>query len=122
MTVMLWIVQAVLALVFLGAGLSKLAQPRKKLVDTGMAVFEHFSDRSVKAIGALEVLGAVGLILPAVTGIAPWLVPVAAVGLGLVMIGAAVTHVRYRAPHTAVPIVLLILAVVVGWGRFGAVS
>ena len=119
MTVALWTVQAVLAVTFLGAGGSKLVQPRKRLIDSGMPVFEHFSDPSVKAIGTLEVAGAIGVILPAVTGVAAVLVPLAATGLALVMAGAVITHVRYRAPRIAIPAVLLVLAAFVAWGRFG---
>ncbi|HET7901849.1 MAG TPA: DoxX family protein, partial [Candidatus Nanopelagicales bacterium] len=72
-------------------------------------------------IGVLEVLGAIGLILPGITGIAPFLVPLAATGLALLMIGAIVVHARRgeRQPIGA-NIVLLLLAVFVAWGRFGA--
>jgi uncharacterized membrane protein YphA (DoxX/SURF4 family) len=118
--VVLWIVAGVLAAVFLGSGLSKLAQPRKKIVDSGMGWAEDFSDGAVKAIGALEVLGALGLILPAVLDIAPVLVPIAAVGLALVMAGAAVVHARRKeTPMVVANLVLLALAVFVAWGRFG---
>jgi uncharacterized membrane protein YphA (DoxX/SURF4 family) len=118
--VVLWIVAGVLAAVFLGSGLSKLAQPRKKIVDSGMGWAEDFSDGAVKAIGALEVLGALGLILPAVFDVAPVLVPIAAVGLALVMAGAAVVHARRKeTPMVVANLVLLALAVFVAWGRFG---
>ena len=74
------------------------------------------------AIGALEVAGALGLVLPAVTGIAPVLVPLAAVGLVLVMVGAVVVHLRRGdgLAGAAPAIVLGLLAVFVAWGRFGA--
>jgi len=118
--VVLWIVAGVLAAAFLGAGLMKLSQPRKKLADSGMGWVEDFSDGAVKGIGALEVLGALGLILPAALNIAPVLVPLAATGLALVMVGAALTQARRREPQMIVPnIVLLALAVFVAWGRFG---
>ena len=120
MDVVLWIVAGVLAAVFLGSGLSKLAQPRKKIIDSGMGWAEDFSDGAVKAIGALEVLGALGLILPAVFDVAPVLVPIAAVGLALVMAGAAVVHARRKeTPMVVANLVLLALAVFVAWGRFG---
>ena len=70
----------------------------------------------------VEVLGAVGLILPAVTGIAPVLVPVAATGLVIVSVLAAVMHLR-RGDGVAsiVPLIVLgLLAAFVAWGRFGA--
>jgi flagellar biosynthesis component FlhA len=69
----------------------------------------------------VEVLGALGLILPAVTGIAPVLVPLAATGLAIVMVFAAAVHVRRGdGLAAAVPaIVLGLLAAFVAWGRFG---
>ena len=120
MNVVLWIVAGVLAVAFLGAGLMKLAQPRKKLADSGMGWTEDFSDGAVKGIGALEVLGALGLILPAVFDVATVLVPIAATGLALLMLGAAVTHARRKESQMIVAnVVLLVLAVFVAWGRFG---
>ena len=85
-----------------------------------MAWVDDFSPTSVRLIGTAEILGALGLVLPAVTGIAPILTPIAAVGLVVIMVGAAITHVRRKEP-AIVPanIVLLVLAVVVAWGRFG---
>ena len=67
-------------------------------------------------------VAAIGLILPAITGIAPVLVPLAATGVAIIMVGAIVTHVRLREPlGKSVPaIVLLLLAIFVAWGRFGA--
>ena len=69
----------------------------------------------------LELLGAAGPILPAVLGIAPTLVSLAAVGLALTMIGAIVTHLRLgETDRLAVPIVVLALALFVAVERFGA--
>ena len=122
MNAVLWIVAGVLALAFLAAGLTKLTQPSEKLAAT-MGWVQDFSPRTVKAIGALEVLAAIGLILPAALDIVPVLVPLAAVGLVLLMIGAAITHARRtEAPMIAINVVLLVLAVVVAWGRFGPYS
>jgi uncharacterized membrane protein YphA (DoxX/SURF4 family) len=120
MNVVLWIIAGLLAAAFLVAGGMKLTQPKKKLAESGLAWVEDFSPGTVKAIGALEVLGALGLILPAVLDIAPILVPIAATGLAVIMLGAIVTHARRR-EHQAIVInvILLVLAVVVAWGRFG---
>ena len=98
----------------------KLAQPRAKLAASGMAWTEDFSDAAVKGIGALEVLGALGLILPAALDIAPVLTPLAAVGLALVMAGAVVVHLR-RGETGAVgaPIVLGLLSLFLAVMRFG---
>jgi uncharacterized membrane protein YphA (DoxX/SURF4 family) len=120
MNIVLWVIAGLLAAAFAAAGLMKLAQPKAKLAASGMGWTEDFSDGAVKGIGALEVLAALGLILPAVLGIAPVLVPLAAVGLALLMIGAAITHARRSEQQMiGVNVVLLILAAVVAWGRFG---
>lgn len=118
MNVALWIVASLLAGAFFVAGLLKAIQPKEKLAASGMAWVEGFSPAAVKAIGVLEALGALGLILPAVLGIAPVLVPVAALGLVLMMIGAVVVHARRHELNTVAPsIVLLVLAAFVAWGR-----
>jgi uncharacterized membrane protein YphA (DoxX/SURF4 family) len=122
MNIVLWIAAGLLALVFLLSGGMKVAQPKEKL-KANMDWVEDFSPGMVKTIGALELLAAIGLILPAALDIAPILVPLAATGLVLIMIGAIVTHVR-RKENQALPInvILLVLAVFVAWGRFGPYS
>lgn len=88
-----------------------------------MGWVEDFPDGGVKAIGALEVLAALGLILPAAFDIVPVVVPLAAVGLIAMMLGAAITHGRRDEQQMmVVNIVLLTLAAVVAWGRFGPYS
>jgi len=118
MNIVVWILQIVLALAFLVSGGMKLVRPRPALVASGMGFAEDYSDGAVKGIGALEVLGAIGLILPALTGIAPILTPIAALGLALVMIGAIVVHVR-RKEQFVPPLVLGVLALAVAVLRFG---
>ena len=118
MGIALWVVQVLLALAFLGAGATKLSQPKEKLLKN-MAWVEDFSQRTVRLIGTLEVLGAIGIVLPALTGILPWLTPLAALGLVLLMIGAALTHLRRTEyGYIAMNVVLLVLAAFVVWGRF----
>jgi hypothetical protein len=120
MNITLWIIAGLLAVTFLASGAQKLAQPRQKLVASGMGWAEDRTVGTVKGIGALEVLAAVGLILPAVAGIAPILVPLAAVGLVLLMAGAFIIHVgRHEAHGMVVTVALLALAAFVVWGRFG---
>jgi len=122
MNVVLWVVAGVLAAAFLVAGLTKLTQPKEKLAGQ-MGWVEDFSPGVIKLIGGLEVLAAVGLILPAALDIVPVLVPLAAVGLVVLMAGAAITHLRRHEPQMVViNAVLLLLAVVVLWGRFGPYS
>jgi uncharacterized membrane protein YphA (DoxX/SURF4 family) len=123
MNIALWIVAALIAVTFLASGATKLAQSKEKLAASGMPVVEDFSAGAVKAIGILEVLAAVGLILPAALDIAPVLVPLAAVGLVLLMVGAIITHLRrHEAQAIVVNLALLALAVLVAWGRFGPQS
>jgi uncharacterized membrane protein YphA (DoxX/SURF4 family) len=120
MNVVLWIIASLLAAAFLAAGLMKLGQPKEKLASAGMGWVDDFSAGTVKVIGGLEVLAAIGLILPGALKIVPVLVPLAATGLVLMMVGAAITHAR-RKEAQLIPInaVVLVLAVVVAWGRFG---
>jgi DoxX-like family len=106
----------------LAAGLIKLSQPRQQLATT-MGWVEDFSDPGVRAIGALEILGALGLLVLAVTGVATVLIPIAAIGLALLMVGAAATHRRRgELPMIGINAVLLVLALVVAWARFGPYS
>lgn len=121
MNIAIWVVTGLLALAFLAAGGMKLARPKDALAASGLTWVEDFSPTAVKAIGAAEVLGALGLVLPAVTGIATWLVPVAATCLALLMLGAVVTHLRRKEGPGAVPsLVLALLAAFVAWARFGS--
>jgi uncharacterized membrane protein YphA (DoxX/SURF4 family) len=92
--IVLWVVAGLLAVAFLASGAMKLAQPKEKLAAFGVGWVEDFGAGAVKAIGTLEVLAAVGLILPAALGIAPVLVPLAAVGLVVLMAGAIITYLR----------------------------
>ena len=93
MNTAIWIVQILAALAFAVSGFSKATQPKEKLL-TNMKWVEDFSPNTIKGIGILEMLGAIGLIVPALTGILPILTPLAGVGLALVMLGAAYTHIR----------------------------
>jgi uncharacterized membrane protein YphA (DoxX/SURF4 family) len=115
MNIALWIVQALLAIAFGMAGFMKITQPKEKLA-AQMGWVEDFTPPTIKAIGVLEVLGAIGLIVPQLTGILPWLTPLAAVGLALTMLGAMATHLR-RHENIVVNVVLLLLAVFVAYGR-----
>ncbi|WP_406047557.1 DoxX family protein [Kribbella sp. NBC_00889] len=121
MNVFLWIVAGVLAAFFLAAGATKLSQSRRRLLaNPNMQWVEDFSAGTVKLIGTAEVLGALGLILPGALDIAPILVPLAAVGLAVIMAGAIVTHAR-RKEWKVLPLnaVVLILAVLLAVFRFG---
>lgn len=121
MDIALWVIAGLLAAVFLVAGSTKLFIAPEKLAQApGGGWVDDFSVGFVKALGAVEVLGAVGLILPGVLEIAPVLVPLAAVGLATIMVGAAIVEFRLRDPkHVLVNLVYLALIVFVAFGRFG---
>jgi uncharacterized membrane protein len=119
MNVFLWIVQIVLAAAFVLAGVMKSTQPKEKL-RPNLPWVEDFSAGTVRLIGVAELLGGLGLILPAATGIAPVLTPIAATGLAVVMVLAAITHIRRKEPSgVAINAVLFLLSALVAWGRFG---
>ncbi len=121
MNTVIWIAQALLAVVMLGAGATKLAQSKQQLMASGnMDWTEDFPEPQIKGIGALEVLAAIGLILPALLDVAPVIVAIAAVGVALLMLGAAATHIR-RGEGKLVPVNLVIaaIAVFIAVERFG---
>jgi len=121
MNIALWIVQALLAVAFGMAGAMKLATPVDELVANGMTFAAHVPAWVPKLAGAAEVLGAVGLVLPAALKIKPALTPLAAAGLVVVMILAVGTHVVLGEwAALGGPIVLGALSAFVAWGRYAA--
>jgi DoxX-like family len=119
----LWIVAGILAVAFLVSSSTKLFVPKEKLAGMGGAAsrwVEDFSPSALRAIGALEFLAAVGLIVPAVLGIAPVLVPLAATGAVLLFAGAVIMRLRRGERATIIAdLVYLAMAAFVAWGRFG---
>jgi uncharacterized membrane protein YphA (DoxX/SURF4 family) len=124
MNTALWIIAGLLATVFLVAGSNKLFIPREKLAKApGGGWVLDFSAGFVKALGAVEILGAVGLILPALLDIAPILVPLAATGLATIMVGAAIVEFRRQEfKHMLLNLTYLAMAAFVAFGRFGRKS
>ena len=119
MTIVLWIGAAVLAVTFIITGGMKLVRTKEWLIGHGQPWAEDFSQGVVRMIGALEVLAAIGLILPPLLNIAPVLGPLAAAGLVLVMLGATVTHIRRKETRIAWgTFSLLALAAFVAIGGF----
>lgn len=116
----LWIAQGLLGLVYLAAGGLKVVRPRERLVASGnFEWMKDSSDAGVKAVGLVEILGALGVILPWLTGIAPILTPIAAVGLVVVQIGALRVHlVRNERQPLPANVLLLLLAGFAAVGRF----
>ncbi|MEV6645671.1 DoxX family protein [Amycolatopsis sp. NPDC051371] len=120
MDLALWIAAGLQAVLYVFAGGMKLATPREKLLENpNMGWTADFSGPAVKAIGGIEILAAIGLVLPWALDIAPVLTPLAATGLAIIQIGAIIVHGR-RKETKALPmnVVLLVLAVFVAVGRF----
>jgi len=124
MNLALWIVAGLLAAAYLAGGTAKLVVPNEKWATfPGGGRARDFSAGTFRAIGALEVLAAVGLVLPAALDIAPVLVPLAAIGLVLIMAGATITRIRrHEVKFMLGDLVYLALAGFVAWGRFGPES
>ena len=117
MKYVLWALQILLGLAFLGAGFMKLTQPYEALA-AQMAWMGAVPEPLLRFIGLAELLGGLGLILPAATRIQPWLTPLAAAGLALVMLLAALFHVaRGEFSLLAPNIVLGLLAAFIAYGR-----
>lgn len=121
MNLIVWIVQGLLGVAFVGAGAMKLATPHAKLAgNPQMGWVKDFSGTQVKLIGLAELLGGIGLVLPWALQILPVLTPIAAAALVVIMLGAVQTHLRRKEP--AVPaIVLGLLSAFVALARFGVI-
>ena len=118
MNIAVWVVSGLLAAAYLFAGLNKATQPKTKLV-ASLPWAEDFAPGTIKLIGVVEILGAIGLILPWLTGIAPVLTPLAATGLVVVQVLAAIVHLRrHEAKVLPINIVLMLLALFVAVVRF----
>jgi len=114
MTIAFWIITGITALAFLGAGAMKLIRPIPALKEAGMGWVEDYSGSTVRLIALAEVVGAIGLILPVSTGIAPILSPIAGVALAILMAGAVVVHLRRKeSPVPAIVLTALPLAAAV---------
>ncbi|GAA1609621.1 DoxX family protein [Leucobacter chromiireducens] len=109
LTITTWVLSGILAFMFLMAGGMKLAKPHAEMP---MPTLQVLSPGRVKFIGAAEVLGVVGVIVPPLLGIAPILAPIAAVGLAIIQILAVSAHRRLNEPFI-MNIVLAVLAVAV---------
>ncbi|MFE4057669.1 DoxX family protein [Streptomyces sp. NPDC059096] len=125
MNLALWIIAGLLTFICLN-GSAKMFVPREKLAGIGGAAtrwVEDFTPGALKAIGAVELLAAAGLVLPAVLGVAPVLVPLTAAGL-VVLFACALTMRLRRGERLTVTgdVIYLALALFLAWGRFGPES
>ncbi|MET8360666.1 DoxX family protein [Micromonospora sp. NPDC005171] len=124
MNLALWIAAGLLAALAVAGGTTKVFVPKRKLAAAnGGGWTDDASVGFVKTLGVLELLAAVGLVLPAVLDIAPVLVPVTAVCWILLMVGAMITHLRYgEARFIVLNLAYLAMAAFVAWGRLGPES
>jgi putative oxidoreductase len=115
---LLWAAQIILAALYFSVGALKLTVPPTALVEMGMGFATAFPQGFVHFIGWAEVLGAIGLVLPAATRILPGLTVLAALGLSLIQVLAMGYHVlRGELPILAVNLALLGISSLILWGR-----
>ena len=116
----LWIVQGLLAVMFLFAGGSKLVMSAAQMTEQAKAVGGWQPPLAfIRFIGVCEVLGAFGVVVPWLTGIRPGLTPLAASGLVVIMIGATVINLTTTIPTIAILTAILgVLAAFVAYGRW----
>lgn len=124
MNIVLWIAQGLLAAMYLMAGQMKAFTPAKVRENPQMTWAHTASDNFIRFVGVSELLGAIGLIIPLVTGILPWLTVLAAIGLGLIQVLAIFKEHLPRKEYQVIPvnIILLALAVFIAFGRFNLFS
>ena len=120
MNIALWVIQVLLAGMYGMAGSMKTFQPDKVRTNPQMTWAHDKQDGYIRFVGISELLGAVGLIIPALTGILPWLTPLAAVGLALIQVLAIFTVHLPKKEFQVIPVnvVLLVLAIIAAYGRF----
>jgi uncharacterized membrane protein YphA (DoxX/SURF4 family) len=120
MNIALWVIQVLLAGMYGMAGSMKAFTPDKVRTNPQMTWAHDKQDGYIRFVGISELLGSVGLIIPALTGILPWLTPLAAIGLALIQVLAIFTVHLPKKEYQVIPvnIVLLVLAIVAAYGRF----
>ncbi|SCK36076.1 DoxX family protein [Streptomyces sp. WMMB 322] len=130
MNTALWSAQILLAVLFLVSGSLKVSMRKDRLIATGQTGVAPFPPAVIKTTAVCELLAVAGLLLPRLTGVAPLLTPLAAVGLALVMVGAVTSHGSLlradraagrgsrEAVNVAANLVILALCVFVAAGRF----
>jgi len=115
MNILLWIIQVLLALLFIFAGATKFVMPVEEMNRQAPVVlpglFLHF-------IGVCEILGGLGLILPALLRIKPGLTPLAAAGLAIITLGATVITMKGAIAMAVFPFVVCLLSLFVAYGRW----
>jgi uncharacterized membrane protein len=115
--VSLWVAQSLLAAMFLLAGVTKFATSIEE--QRKMEWAKHVSAGLIHFTGSVEILGAIGLLLPAILKIKTWLTPLAAVGITIIMVVALALNVSVADTKPVMPIlVIAAIALFIAWGRF----
>ncbi|MFE9322965.1 DoxX family protein [Nocardia sp. NPDC052278] len=114
MNIAFWIIAGPLALFYLYAGGAKVIRSPDQLRPM-MAWVDRLPLPAVRAVGVLEILGALGLILPPLTGLAPWLAVAAAIGFVFLQLGAIPVHLTGEDQRVTLNMTLLFVAAVTGW-------
>lgn len=118
MNLLLWTLQVLLAGVFTASGLAKISQPKERLVAIGQTGVAPFPLPVIRFTAFCELLGAIGVVLPRLVGVAPFLTPLAAAGFAVVMLGAIASHAYLREPrNVALTALVFIAAITVAVGR-----
>jgi len=119
MNIIFWIIQVLAAAAFLYSGINKSIYSEEKLVTIGQTGVEGLPMPLTRFIGIIEILGAIGLVLPTALNILPKLTAISAVGFAIIMVLAARIHYHRHEPKNVVNnFILLLLCVLIAWYRF----
>ena len=119
MNTILWFIQVILAALFTVTGIIQIIIPKEKLISLGLKWVLRIPLSSVRFIGLMELLGALGLVLPMLININPLLIPFSAIGLLLIMIFASYHHYRYSENNAIIfNIVIMVFSAIIAIGRF----
>jgi uncharacterized membrane protein YphA (DoxX/SURF4 family) len=122
MNALLWSLQVLLAAVFTASGVAKISRPKDRLIASGQTGVAPFPLPVVRVTAFCELLGAIGILVPPLVGVAEFLTPAAAAGFAIVMVGAIGSHVYLREPrNVALTTLIFIAAVTVVVGRAVAI-
>ena len=117
MILIIWILKGLIALLFSFVGINKIVVPKAKLLEKGLKGLTNLDEKQIKAAGVLEVLGAIGLILPTALNIYPILSAVAALCLGLTIVVAG--FINYKLKLSILPnIVIFVICVTIAYWDF----
>ncbi len=118
MNITLYIAQGLLACMFLMAGIMKVTKNKETLREKLGDWTDNYTEKKLKLIGLLEILGAIGIVLPIFISALAILVPIAAIGIAMIMVGALILHLKRKEKDKAiVNLILLLLALFIVVGR-----